>query len=78
MSMESGAASDGFISNIEGLINKFEKIIEDQRDNSEEDDVRKTAKNLLKKLWKLKLGEIPLKIIIEDLSGNSASAGARA
>ena len=71
MSMESGPASDGFISNVEGLLNKFEKIIEDQRDSSEDKDVKKKAKNLLKKLWKVKLGDIPLKIIIEDPSGNS-------
>jgi len=72
MSMEPGEGSDGFISNIEGLIGKFEKVIEEQRDNSEDQDVKKKAKNLLKKIWKVKLGEIPLKIIIEDPSGNSA------
>jgi len=72
MSLESGPSSDGFISNIEGLINKFEKIIEEQRDSAEEDDIKKSAKNLLKKLWKVKCGDIPLKIIIEDPTGNSA------
>ena len=72
MSMESGEASDGFVSNVEGLINKFEKVLEQQRDSTDENDVRKKAKNLLKKIWKVKLGEQPLKIIIEDSSGNSA------
>ncbi|MFH1210330.1 MAG: ZPR1 zinc finger domain-containing protein [archaeon] len=72
MSVESGPASDGWISNIEGLITRFEKIIEDERDIAEEDDVKKTAKNLLKKIRKVKLGEIPTKIIIEDPTGNSA------
>jgi len=72
MSMESGENSDGFISNVEGLINKFEKIIEEQRDNSDDDSVRKSAKNLLKKIWKVKLGDLPMKIVIEDPTGNSA------
>jgi zinc finger protein len=78
MSMESGPASDGWISNIEGLITRFEKIIEDERDVAEEDDVKKTAKNLLKKIRKVKLGEIPVKIIIEDQTGNSAIISDRA
>ncbi len=72
MSMESGPASDGFVSNIEGLLLRFEKVIEDERDLAEEDEVKKHAKNLLKKIRKVKWGEMPLKIIIEDPSGNSA------
>jgi zinc finger protein len=72
MSVESGEGSDGFISNIEGLIGKFEKVIEGQRDSSDDPAVRKSAKNLLKKIWKIKIGDIPVKIVIEDPSGNSA------
>lgn len=72
MSVESGPASDGYVSNIEGLLSRFEKVIEDERDLAEEDEVKKHAKNLLKKIRKVKWGEMPLKIIIEDPSGNSA------
>ena len=72
MSVEPGSGSNGFITNIEGLLNRFKKIIESERDNAEDASVRKKAKNLLKKLWKVELGELPLKIIIEDPSGNSA------
>lgn len=72
MSVEPGVGSNGFITNIEGLLNRFKKIIESERDNAEDPSVRKKAKNLLKKLWKVELGETPLKIIIEDPSGNSA------
>nr|MBA4404973.1 hypothetical protein [Nanoarchaeum sp.] len=72
MNMEPGEASDGFVSNIEGLLHKFELVLEQQRDTAEEEDVKKQAKNLLKKIWKVKLGDQPLKIIIEDKSGNSA------
>jgi len=72
MSLEPGENVEGFITNIEGLLKKFEDVLIEQRDNTDEDDVRKTAKNLLKKLWKVKLGELPLKIIIEDKTGNSA------
>lgn len=72
MSMDPGPDSIGFISNIEGLLLKFKKILEDERDLAEDDDARKTAKNLLKKLWQVECGEMELKIVIEDPSGNSA------
>jgi len=72
MSMEPGTASIGFISNIEGLLDKFKEIIEQERDSAEEEDIKQHAKNLLKKIWKAKLGDLQLKIIIEDPSGNSA------
>lgn len=71
MSVRPGPASEGYISNIEGILERFVKIIEDERDD-EDDAVKKHAKNLLKKLRKVKFGDIKLKIIIEDPSGNSA------
>ena len=67
-----GPASIGYISNIEGLLNRVKEILESQRDTAEENSAKKTAKNLLKKLWKATLGDVKVKIIIEDLSGNSA------
>ncbi len=72
MEVTPGPASNGYITNVEGVINRFEKIVQDERDNEEDEGVRKKAKLLLKKIWKVKLGEVPLKIIIEDPSGNSA------
>ena len=78
MSVESGPASDGYISNIEGLLTRFEKIIEDERDIAEDDDVKTHAKNLLKKIRKVKWGEMPIKVIIEDPTGNSAIISDRA
>ncbi len=72
MSMTPGPASIGFVSNIEGILSRFEKIIEDEYKDSEDDETKKHAKNLLKKIRKIKFGDVPLKIIIEDPSGNSA------
>ena len=72
MSMESGSSSIGFVSNIEGLLERFEKVIKDQKEVAEEEEVKKHAKNLLKKLWRVKCGDEKLKIVIEDPSGNSA------
>ena len=78
MSMESGPGSDGFISNIEGLLDKFKAIIEGERDTTEDDKVKKSCKNLLKKLWKVKLGDVKLKVVIEDPTGNSAIVSEKA
>ena len=72
MSVEPGVASDGYVSNIEGLLQRFKKILEDERDTADDNDIRKKAKNLLKKLWRVECGDEILKIVIEDPSGNSA------
>ena len=72
MSVEPGPTSNGYISNIEGLLSRFKKRIKQQKDNAEDPKIRKKAKNLLKKLWKIECGEEKVKIIIEDPTGNSA------
>jgi len=78
MSVRPGPASNGYISNIEGVLNRFKKIIERVRDNSDDSKERKSAKNLLKKLWKVECGDLPLKIVIEDPTGNSSIISERA
>lgn len=70
--MTPGPAAEGFVSNVEGLIERFKKQIETLRDSAEEDEDKHKAKNLLKKLQRVIWGDEQLKIIIEDPSGNSA------
>ncbi|MEM2916412.1 MAG: ZPR1 zinc finger domain-containing protein [Candidatus Woesearchaeota archaeon] len=70
--IEPGPAAEGFVTNIEGLINKIKEQIEKVRDFEEDDEAKQKAKNLLKKLMKVLWGEEKLKITIEDPSGNSA------
>jgi len=72
MSVEPGIASDGYVSNVEGVLQKFKHILEVERDTADEDTIRKKAKNLLKRLWKVECGDEKLTVIIEDPSGNSA------
>lgn len=75
MSVTPGPSSIGYVSNIEGVLDRFVEIIEwerDAADDEEEEDVKKRAKVILKKIRKVKWGDMPLKIIIEDPSGNSA------
>ncbi len=78
MSVTPGPSSEGYVSNVEGVINRFVEIIEQERDHAEEEDIKKHAKKLLKKIWDVKCGDMPLKIVIEDPSGNSAIISERA
>lgn len=67
-----GPASNGYITNIEGILSRVKKEIEVIRDTAEDDEDRKKAKNLLKKIINIMWGRQAQKIIIEDPSGNSA------
>jgi|TARA_B100002003_G_C13972683_1_gene470643 zinc finger protein len=67
-----GPASNGYISNIEGIFNRVKRQIENVRDSADDKADRKKAKNLLKKIINIMWGKQTQKIIIEDPSGNSA------
>ncbi|MBW2993429.1 ZPR1 zinc finger domain-containing protein [Candidatus Woesearchaeota archaeon] len=67
-----GVASQGFVTNIEGVLNRIKRNIESARDAEENPDAKKKAKRMLKKLQKVMWGREKMKLIIEDPSGNSA------
>lgn len=66
-----GPASNGYITNVEGVLNRIKNIIKSQEDD-EDPAVRKKAKNQLKKIQKVVWGREKLTMIITDPSGNSA------
>lgn len=66
-----GPISNGYVTNVEGIINRVKKVIEDQKDD-EDPSVRKKAKNQLKKIQRALWGREKLTLIIEDPTGNSA------
>lgn len=73
ITIESGPASEGYITNVEGLLEKVKSMIQSAAEAEEDDPAAKTkGKNLIKKLNKVLVGREPLKIIIEDPSGHSA------
>ncbi len=76
--IEPGTASQGYVTNIEGLLNRVKHRIEVIKETSEEDEDRTKAKNLLKKIYRIKIGQEKQKIIIDDPSGNSAIISDRA
>ena len=71
-SIEPGMASNGYVTNIEGVINRIKKQIENMKAAEEDRDVQKKCKNLLKKITRILWGQEKAKLILEDPAGNSA------
>lgn len=67
-----GPASEGFVTNVEGLLERVKEATENARDAEEDPADKKKAKNLIKKLTRIMWGKEGCKIIIEDPTGNSA------
>jgi zinc finger protein len=72
VTIEPGEASNGYITNVEGLLSRVKHQIETVRDDEEDAAAKKKAKNMLKKISRTLYGSEKLKITIEDPSGNSA------
>ncbi|NJL44307.1 MAG: ZPR1 zinc finger domain-containing protein [Nitrosarchaeum sp.] len=72
ITVESSEHSNGYITNVEGVLNRIRKQIAQARDDSEDPAAQKKAKTYLKKLDKVLWGQESLKLIIEDRTGNSA------
>ncbi len=72
ISVEPGAVSQGYVTNIEGVLIRVKHAIELAKEAEEELDAIAKAKNSIKKIQRAMSGQEELKIIIEDPSGNSA------
>ncbi len=64
--------SEGFITNVEGVIRKFQNQIISLKDGEEDKAKRKTLKNLLKGIDQVLDGEKKITMKMIDKSGNSA------
>jgi zinc finger protein len=67
-----GPASIGYISNVEGILRRVKAQIESLKESEEDNDKKKEAWKLIKKINRVMWGSEKCKIIIEDPSGNSA------
>ncbi|MFT4250119.1 MAG: ZPR1 zinc finger domain-containing protein [Candidatus Woesearchaeota archaeon] len=71
VSIEGGQTdSEGYITNIEGLLNRFKAVLEELKQDDDK-AVAKKAKNHLKRLQKVLWGQESLTITLEDKTGNS-------
>ena len=71
-SIEPGEIANGYVTNVEGILNRLKKQIENIKEESDDKVDVKKAKNLLKKITKIIWGHEKAKMILEDPNGNSA------
>jgi zinc finger protein len=72
-----GPISNGYVTNVEGILNRIKKVIEAKKDD-EDPKVRKKAKNQVKKIQRVLWGREKLTLTIEDPTGNSAIVSEKA
>ncbi len=74
LKVEPGPKSQGYVSNVEGILNRFESAIlrAIKLEGEEIDpDVQENALNLIDDLSRIKMGEMSALLILEDPFGNS-------
>jgi zinc finger protein len=72
VSIESGENSDGYVANIEKILNELQQVVTEIRDAEESKAKKKKARLLVEKILDIKEGKGKTTIIIEDPTGNSA------
>ncbi len=69
--IESGANSDGYVTNVQGVLERVKKVIEELTEDDDK-EIAKKAKNQLKKIQRVLWGREIVTITIQDPTGNSA------
>ena len=72
-----GPISNGYVTNVEGILNRVKNVLEGQR-NDEDKSIRKKVKNQLKKIQRVLWGREKLTLQLEDPTGNSAIVSEKA
>lgn len=72
MTIEPGEAANGYVTNVEGILNRAKHALEIAKDAEEDEAEQDKARNMIKKINKVVFGSEKIKIIIEDPTGNSA------
>ncbi len=77
VSVEPGSAAEGYITNIEGFLDRVESVIEAvvKSKDEEEANEKRLAKKQLRRVQDARKAAFPFKVIVEDPFGNSALIG---
>ncbi|MEA3190592.1 MAG: zinc finger protein [Thermoplasmata archaeon] len=76
ISIEPGVASEAFVSNIEGILVRVERVLDQLGRDAEEESMRTRVMDLQDTLGALRVGTgPPVTVILEDPFGNSAILG---
>lgn len=70
--IDPGPACEGFVSNIEGVLNRVESVVENLEHWAESEEERDRARCILIQITQIREGQLPATLIIDDLTGNSA------
>jgi zinc finger protein len=76
--IDPGPACEGLISNVEGVFDRVEKVLTNLHNWAESDGEKERVHNLQGKLQEVREGRLPVTLVIDDLSGNSAIIADRA
>jgi zinc finger protein ZPR1 len=76
--IDPGPACEGFISNVEGVLDRVEKVLNNLHTWAESDVEKEQVQNIRAKLQEVREGRLQVTLIIDDLSGNSAIIDDRA
>jgi len=76
--IDPGPACEGFISNVEGVLDRIGNVLKNLLSWAETDDERERIRCLQESLANVKEGKLAVTLVIEDLSGNSAIIADRA
>ena len=76
ITIEPGAVSEAFISNIEGIIVRVERVLDQLGRDAEDDEVRLRVSDLQETFGQIREGKAPpVTVVLEDPMGNSAIIG---
>lgn len=76
--IDPGPKCDGFVSNVEGVLDRIDGVLDSVLLWADEDEERRNAIALKEKIACAKTGAFPFTVIIEDPTGNSAIVSDRA
>ncbi len=71
LKVEPGPKSQGYVSNVEGVLNRFESAVETAMEWAEEQNVTENALKIIEKIDDIKSGEGSATLIVEDPFGHS-------
>jgi zinc finger protein len=71
LAVEPGTACEGFVTNIEGILSRFEQAVETILANPESEDERAAALRVQEMIGAAREVAFPFTVIIEDPAGNS-------
>ncbi|MBD3259692.1 ZPR1 zinc finger domain-containing protein [Candidatus Woesearchaeota archaeon] len=72
ITIDPGVSAEGFVANIEKMLNDIQKVLEFNKETEEDKAKKKRMRKMIDKILDIKDGREKTKLIIEDPTGNSA------